>query len=387
MGRPITHTETPVTHNIIGTPVSVQDKNILLFQNEINIYEAAAQHPLPAFPTIDKLLRVGSTNDLVLLLRRHLKASGDLASSAPDDTVFDDQLRQSVEYFQWRHGLKVDGVVGNETCAELNILPEERIHQLRLNMQRWTQLSKKLGNRFLLVNIPEYQLHVVDKGQEVLSMKVIVGKPQRPTPELTSSITRIVFNPYWNVPHLIAQKDIVPKIIDNPEYLAENKIRIYNSPEDNARELNANDINWESAKENGFAYHFRQEPGSVNALGLVKFEFYNSHDVYLHDTPSKNLFDNDERDLSSGCVRLEKPFDLVSYFSQTDDNINEVKVQERLDKQSISYYKLKEPLRIFLVYMTSWVDKNDIVHYGKDIYWEDNENPQLAQNLAQNEEQ
>jgi len=373
--------------DLIGTPIAVenkspaivQDKTLTRFQDEINIYETAASNPLPAFPTMGKLLQAGDNDDLVFLLRQHLKASHDLTMSAPDTTVFDADLRRAVENFQWRHGLDVDGVVGNDTRMELNIMPEERIRQLRLNMQRWSQINSKLGHRFLLVNIPEYQLHLIDSGQEVLTMKVIVGKPERPTPELSSTISRIIFNPYWNVPNLIAQKDIIPKVIQDPDFLINNQIRILDNHENNARELSSSDVDWQNASENGFPYRFRQDPGMHNALGLVKFEFQNSHNVFLHDTPSKSLFANDDRDLSSGCIRLEKPFELVSYFIQNDERIDEEKVKERLDTEKISSLKVKVPLPIFIVYMTNWVDKNDVVHFGKDIYWQDSENPQLAQ--------
>src|SRR4029079_16322218 len=189
-----------------------------------------------------------------------------------------DNVTNAVIAFQSTHGLTPDGVVGNDTRDALNVSPEQRIMQIEVNMARWTKLSRELGDHYIMVNIPAFTMNLVENGNTVLSMKAIVGKPARPTPEIDSTVTRIIFNPYWNVPKLIAQKDIIPKIVNDPGYLDEMNIKILNrEDEDNSYEISPGDIDWQAAEVEGFRYHFRPEPGENNALGLVKFEFQNSH--------------------------------------------------------------------------------------------------------------
>lgn len=346
------------------------NKNVARLQQALPIYEAAARQPWPKIPPTHHILHVGTQSDTVLLIRERLKATRDLPATDSGGDIYDQALATAVALFQTRVGLKADGAVGNDTIAELNVPPQVRINAIRLNMQRWANLAGQLGDRFVIVNIPEYQLHLIDNGQEVLKMKVIVGKPTRPTPELSSTITQLEFNPYWDVPRLIAQKDIVPKQIEDPNYLAENNIHIYSAQERNTA-IDQQNIDWREADANGFKYHFRQEPGDKNALGRVRFEFSNSHDVYLHDTPAKNLFSSMIRDFSSGCVRLENPFNLVSYLTQNDDRLSNEKVQSIIASKKNTYFSLRRPIPIHLTYITAWVDDNGILHFARDIYKKD----------------
>jgi murein L,D-transpeptidase YcbB/YkuD len=306
-----------------------------------------------------------------MLLRARLKATHDLAADVPDSTKFDKELAAAVKVFQMRHGLNADGVVGDNTKAEMNIPASIRVAQIKLNMQRWADLAPTLGHRYLMVNIPEYQLHVIDNDKQVLTMKVVVGRPTRQTPELNSRITRIVFNPKWNVPSMIAKNDIIPKVIENPNYLTTNNIRIFNSDQENSYEVNREDVDWEDARENGFNYRFRQDAGVKNALGEVKFEFANTHDVYLHDTPAKGLFNADRRDFSSGCIRLEKPFALVDYLVQNDERINNEKINDTLASRVTTYFRVDHALPIVITYLTAWVDEQGLVHFTDDVYGRD----------------
>ena len=348
-------------------------------KTELPYYQDAVNHPdkypWPMIPATHRLLHLGIRENVVLLLRQRLKTTHDLDAQAPNTNVFDKDLAQAVKVFQWRHGLKADGVVGDDTRTAMNVSPEMRTRQIELNMQRWAQLSQEVGDRFVLVNIPEFELHVIDSNHDVLSMKIVVGRPTRQTPELTSEITRFELNPHWNVPHMIAQNDIVPKVIENGSYLNDNKIRIFNSQESDAYELSPGDVNWRDARENGFPYHFRQEPGIKNALGLVKFEFQNSHDVYLHDTPAKELFNKDVRDFSSGCIRLEKPFALVAYLAQGNEKINSEKIRDTLISKKTTYFHVSEPIPIAIAYLTSWVDDTGVVHFMDDVYHRDSGTP------------
>lgn len=353
--------------------------NYARLKAELPYYQEAANHPdkypWPTIPATKKLLHVGSHNDVVLLIKQRLKTTHDLDPNSPQTNVFDKPLAEAIKTFQSRHGLTPDGVIGTDTRNAMNVTPGVRAKQIEVNMQRWAEIAQDMGDRFVLVNIPEYQLHVIEHDHDALTMKVVVGKPTRQTPELSSEITRIVFNPYWNVPHTIARRDIIPKVLRDGSYLYTNKIRIFSSQEEDAYELSPREVNWEDAHENGFSYHFRQEPGIKNALGLVKFEFQNDHDVYLHDTPAKDLFAKDTRDFSSGCIRLEKPFALVAYLTQNDARINAEKVRSKLVSHKTSYFKIENPIPIYIAYLTTWVDSKGIVHFANDVYQRDSGTP------------
>ena len=337
-------------------------------------YQAAAAHPdkypWPLIPSGERILRPGVHDALVLLLRQRLRTTQDLADNNSHSLLFDKQMAAAVKTFQERHGLTPDAIVGNDTLAALNITPDVRVKQILLNMQRFQQMEREVNDRFVMVNIPEYQLHLVEDNKNVLTMKVIVGKPTRETPELESDITRMVFNPHWSVPHMIAQNDIVPKVIENPGYLNQNNIRIYNN-ESEGSEMSSYDVDWQDAQANGFQYHLRQDPGIKNALGLVKFEFQNSHDVYLHDTPAKELFSKDKRDFSSGCIRLEKPFALVAYLTQDDKRMDSEKIRTTLESRHTTYFTIQDPIPIYITYITAWVSEDGIVHFADDVYGKD----------------
>jgi murein L,D-transpeptidase YcbB/YkuD len=278
--------------------------------------------------------------------------------------------------FQSTHGLNPDGVVGNDTREALNISPEQRVMQIQVNMARWAKLSKELGDHYIIVNIPAFTMNLVENGNSVLNMKAIVGKPERPTPEIESTVTRIVLNPYWNVPKLIAQKDIIPKIINDPGYLDEMNIKILNREDDSdSYEIDPGEIDWQAVEAEGFQYHFRQDPGENNALGLVKFEFENSHDVYMHDTPAKELFDAEKRDFSSGCIRLEKPFELVTYLMAQNENWSEERMQSILDAGKTSYIKIARPMPVIIAYLTAFVDDSGQLQFRNDIYGWDQPDP------------
>ncbi len=198
--------------------------------------------------------------------------------------------------------------------------------------------------------------------------QAIVGKPERPTPEINSTVTRIVFNPYWNIPKMIAEEDIVPKAINNPDYLDDMHIRVFERQDTDAAELDPHDVDWNSAQDDGLQYHLRQDPGNDNALGLVKFEFPNSNDVYMHDTPAKNLFNLDKRAFSSGCIRLEKPFELVTYLMQDDPEWTNDMLEQILAANTTKYQKVSRPTRVIITYLTAWVDDEGDLQFRDDLY-------------------
>lgn len=349
-------------------PVSIAKLNYEILQHTLPIYENAVSHPWATIAS-DAALKPGKKNIAVLALRERLKATGDLQPE--NDTglmLFDPYLTEAVKHFQFTHGLNADGIVGSGTLYELNIPPEQRLMQIRVNMDRWAKLAHELGDRYILINIPAYRLELVDNGQRVLTMRAVVGKPERPTPEIISTVTRLVLNPYWNVPRSIARRDIIPKVIQNPDYLSENNIKIYDRQEVNATEIYPTEIDWEQALDNGFQYHLRQEPGEHNALGLVKFEFQNSDDIYLHDTPAKDLFDRDRRAFSSGCIRLERAFDLADYLMDSDPKWNDEMVYDILNQGKTKYIKVAKPTKVIITYLTTWVDDQGNLQFRDDLY-------------------
>ncbi len=349
-------------------PVSIANLNYEVLQRTLPIYENAVSHPWATIPG-DAALKPGKKNAAILALRERLRATGDLQPENDTGlTRFDPNLTEAVKHFQFTHGLNPDGVVGSATIYELNIPPEQRLMQIRVNMDRWAKLSRELNNRYILINIPAYRLELVDNGQRVLTMRAVVGKPERPTPELISTVTRLVLNPYWNVPRKIAQRDIIPKVIENPDYLTEMNIKIFNRQDINATEIYPADIDWNEAREDGFQYHFRQEPGEQNALGLVKFEFQNSDDIYMHDTPAKDLFDRDKRAFSSGCIRLERAFDLADYLMDSDPKWNDEIVYDLLTQGKTKYIKIAKPTKVIITYLTTWVDDEGNLQFRDDLY-------------------
>jgi L,D-transpeptidase YcbB len=358
-----TTTQLPASISLSSSKNSLTNKNVIALNEALRIYQAAAQHPWPVLST-PKSLKVGNKNALVPVLRERLYYSGDLPSIDNHDDTFDPALAKAIKSFQQRHGLTSNGVLGNSTLAALNVTPAERIKQIQINRQRWANLQ--LGNRYILVNIPDYTMSLFENDQRVLSMKTIVGKPQLPTPQLRSRITRLIFYPYWHVPAKIAKKDILPKVQEDPNYLDDMNIKILQRKKGQPTTIDENDIDWDEAESD--QYLFRQEPGEQNALGIVKFEFPNPYDVYMHDTSTKNLFNTYPRDLSHGCIRLEKPFDLVNYLMKNDTHWNRDKMQSIIEAMKTTYVQVIEPIPIIITYLTAWVDEQGKVNFRDDIY-------------------
>lgn len=359
-----------------GMPnMTMASKNFWQLNQALAFYQEAVKHPWPEIPEYPALLKPHTKSETVQILRKHLRMTGDLAPENDNGSnVYDSQLRDAVRVFQARHGMKTDGVVGKDTRMELNVPPEIRMRQIALNMQRWANLSGKLTDRYIMVNIPDFHMYLVENDQIVLSLRAIVGKPDLQTPELSSKITRIVFNPYWNIPDKIAQKDIAPKMLDDPDYMYKMHIRAFRQEDNDKTEVDPNYINWQSAVYNGVNYHLRQDPGPDNALGQIKFEFQNNHNVYMHDTSAKNLFDEEIRSFSHGCIRLENPLALADYLLQDNPNWNDERIEQVLLEGKTTYVKVMKPIPIFVTYITAWIDGSGRVNFRDDLYQLDEEN-------------
>jgi murein L,D-transpeptidase YcbB/YkuD len=327
------------------------------------------------WPAIDEgpKLQSGDCGPRVAQLRDRLAVTGDTRlTSEVMGACFDDQLADAVARFQRRHGLNPDGVAGARTLAALNVPVEQRIRQIQVNLERWRWMPAKLGSRYVWVNIPGYQMQVVEAGHVVKTLRTIVGQEERPTPELASRITYLEINPYWHVPPTIAGKDLLPKIQADPSFLARQNFRVYEGWGANAREISPYAVDWASLSEDHFPLRLRQEPAGRNALGRVKVMFPNAESVYIHDTPAKGLFGRSARSFSSGCVRVEDPLTLAGLLLGRQ-NWDQARLADAVASQQRQVVVLEEPVPVYLVYFTAWTTADGDLQFRDDIYGRDRE--------------
>src|SRR3954452_16592866 len=223
--------------------------------------------------------------------------AGDLDPAAVENDIYDSYVEAAVKRFQARHGISADGRPGALTMKALNIPAEQRLNQLRVNLTRLRSFNTKGAPRFVVCNIPAAQLEAIESGTVMSRHIAVAGKPDRPSPELNSNIVEINFNPYWTVPVSIVRKDLIPKMQAEPDYLEKNHIRVLDQK---GVEVTPGQINWYS--EEAVNFRFKQDPGDFNSLGTIRINFPSPHGVYMHDTPLKNLFGEDQRFHSSGCM-------------------------------------------------------------------------------------
>lgn len=317
-------------------------------------------------------LQDGDRGPRVAALRERLLASGDLERPpVSDPAAFDTMVTKAVRRFQTRHGQIADGVVGTETLDELNVPLSYRIRQLQLNLERWRWLPRDLGARHILVNIPGFELAVIDSGQRKAEMRVIVGRESRGTPILSSRVTCLEFNPYWNVPLNVARKDLLPRVQEDPDYLRERNIKVFSSWQPQAVELAVESVDWHDLDPWALAYRFRQEPGPENALGRIKFMFANPFNVYLHDTPDSGLFELSRRCFSSGCVRVEDPLALAAYLLDGRPQWTPERIEQAMTSGDNLPASLPAPLPVHILYFTAWVDESGAAHFRPDVYGRD----------------
>ena len=291
----------------------------------------------------------------VALLRERLHAEGDL----------DDDLGTAVRRFQWRHGLEQTGIVDSETLAALNVTAEARVNQIKLNMERWRWLPQDLGRRRIEVNIAAYELQVIDDDEVAMRMRVVVGKAYRRTPVFSDTVRYIVLNPNWHVPKSIAVQELIPRIQKDSTYLERFGMRLQTLGPD-ATDVDPRAVDWTAITAENFPYRLRQEPGRLNALGRMKFMFPNRYDVYLHDTPSRHLFEETQRDFSHGCIRVEKPIDLAIYLMKKSKWDREA-IEAALDEGTERSIYLSRPMPIHLLYFTAWADDDGTIQFREDI--------------------
>lgn len=316
-------------------------------------------------------LELGVRDERVARVRERLMASGDLNVSPGDPFLYDPELEQAVKGFQRRNGLEPDGIVGRRTIAAMNVSVQTRLRQLELNLRRVEKLVPQLQGRYIFVNIAGQEVEAVNHGAVEFHERVIVGTTLRQTPEITSHVNSITFNPYWYVPKSIAMADMLPKIRANPQYLQRQGIRVMQGWGDNIRELDPSRVDWSNPRINE-AYYLRQDPGPWNSLGSLKINFPNNDAIFLHDTPTQTLFGRQERNFSSGCVRVQNVAGLVSWIMQGDSpDWDALRVQSSVASGQFRNVYLAAPVPIFLTYLTAWVDPSGVVQFRDDVYARD----------------
>ena len=315
-------------------------------------------------------LKAASSGPRVQQLRQLLAETGDLVESSDGSDIFDETLEDAVKTFQRRHGLSADGVVGKQTLAELNRPVSARIDQIRINLERMRWFLHDIPSTFLVVDIAGFHVYLISERQVRWDTRAMVGTPFRKTPSFRSEIEYLVINPTWTIPPTILRKDTIPAIKKDPAYLSRKNISVLDR---NGRILDRSIIDWSQYSVNNFPFILRQEPGPNNALGLIKFIFPNPHFVFLHDTPSRNLFERTERAFSSGCIRVDQPFTLAEHLLNDPTQWNQETFHQIVDSGETKTVFLTEPLTVLLLYWTAHAEADGTVSFKRDIYGRDKE--------------
>jgi murein L,D-transpeptidase YcbB/YkuD len=317
-----------------------------------------------------RMMREGDDDERVPMLRKRLRITGDLSakSSYYDSTTFDSELTEAVKHFQKRNGLRETGRIEQSVYPVLNVTADQRLAQLKLNYDRLQGLSRGVEDRYVLVNVPAFQLEAVDKYEVQLRYRVIVGRTERQTPEVNAMIRAINFYPYWRVPESVATLDLIPRLKKEAGYLADEGIRVYTA---SGQELDPKIVDWSSPQ--ATTYRFKQDPGAKNALGLLRLDMSNQYGVYMHDTPMKNLFDQRSRPFSAGCVRVQNVFDLADWIAHYEPGWDQPgRVRQQLATGQQMELKLTRPVPVHFVYVTAWAEPSTgEVEFRQDIYGRD----------------
>jgi murein L,D-transpeptidase YcbB/YkuD len=315
----------------------------------------------PSLPAGLKL-KPGQTSPHVGLLAKRLAITGDYRGpTLHGPGRYDGQLVEAVQQFQRRHGLADEGAIGPAVVAAMNVPAQQRISQIELNLERWRWLPRELGDRYILVNIPEYRLEVWEGNRVPLTMKVVVGKKDTPTPIFNDEMTYLVFSPYWNVPPDIAKGETLPEVLNDPGFLDRMNMEVLDASGNAVDPLTID-------MEDPAKYRFRQRPGADNALGLVKFMFPNQHNVYLHDTPSDSLFARATRSFSHGCVRVEQPLAFAQYVLRDQPEWTRERIEQAMHAGEEKTVKLREAIPVYLGYWTARVSPDGQMQFRSDVY-------------------
>jgi len=312
--------------------------------------------------TVPKLEKDMEHPDIVKLRKRLIP------SAEEQNGRFDEALHEQVVLFQRINGLTPDGVVGKGTAETLNISVEDRIASIEANMERWRWMSDDLGERYIKVNIPNFEMQVIENDQPVFVCEAIVGKPFRQTPVFSAQMNHLVFAPTWTIPPTILWNDVIPAVKKNSAYLSQKNMDVLTR---DGKRINPSTIDWKNVSRSNFPYMVRQAPGKDNALGNVKFMFPNQHSVYIHDTPTRNLFVQTDRSFSSGCIRISKPMEFAAYLLQDKPEWTMAQMNNVIAQKKERTVFLSHPIPVHLLYMTAWAEEDGTVHFRRDIYERD----------------
>jgi murein L,D-transpeptidase YcbB/YkuD len=331
--------------------------------------EIAARGGWPTLQVSERL-SVGSRGPSVVALRQRLIITGDLDASAGDSNIYDSYVEGGMRRFQSRMGLSTTGSINRATLAALNVPVDRRIRQLETNIVRLRTWSGNLGNRYVVANIPAAAVETVENGHVATRHAAGVGKIDRQSPLLQTKIPEVNFNPTWTVPASIIRKDLIPKMRKEPGYLTENKIRIIGPSGEIAPER----VNWNS--DEATRYTFRQDPGGeFNSLGFVRINIPSPHGVYMHDTPSKGIFGDDFRFVSSGCIRVQNVRDYISFLLKETPGWDRAKIDETIASGERVNARIANPVPCYWVYITAWATPDGGVQFRDDIYNKDGLGP------------
>lgn len=317
---------------------------------------------------LGEALKPGMRDPRVPAIRARLKLTDSIGSSPTESETYDEELVEAVKQFQARQGLESDGVIGASTIVAINVPPQERIQSIVMAMERLRWMPEDLGQQYVIVNIAGFDLRRINGGNVEEHMAVVVGKPYHRTPVFSDSIRYVEFNPYWTVPPGIAANEELPKLRKNPESLSAQGFELVRGNQ----VINPTSIDWSRYGGGNFPFQIRQRPGANNALGRVKLMFPNEHNVYLHDSPARNLFSRNVRAFSHGCIRLARPLDLADQVLRAGGvaGWNRDRIDQVVASTKNTVVSLKNPLPVHITYMTAWVEGNS-VNFRPDIYGHD----------------
>jgi murein L,D-transpeptidase YcbB/YkuD len=328
------------------------------------IQAAGGWKPVPAGPP----LKLGVRDPRVIALRQRLMVTGDLRERSPDAALFDGPLREAVTRFQRRHGLEADGAVGPATLEALNVPVDARIDQIRANLERARWVLHEIQGNFVVVDIAGFRVLYLRDGEVVWTARAQVGQPYRKTPTFKAVLTYLVLNPTWTVPPSILEQDILPAVKRDPTYLQKRNLRVIDRQ---GQPVDARQLNWSRYRARNFPYLLRQEPGPRNALGRIKFMFPNRYAVYLHDTPNQALFDRPDRTFSSGCIRVERAFELAELLLNDPVRWSREALERAVASNVTRTVVLPRPVPVLLLYWTVDVSREGRIMFRKDVYERD----------------
>jgi len=309
-------------------------------------------------------LVLGNDKQSVIQLKRRLISSGDMPLVENVNTLFDAGTDLGVRFFQARHGLIVNGQVDEATWYAMNVPAATRLQQLYLNATRVQTMAANLSERYVVVNIPAATIEAVGGGMVEQRHTAVVGRVDRATPIMASKVSQINFNPYWHVPKSLIERDLTKYMQENPNYLAEQNIHIYDG---GGQEVSPASIDWTNLG-NAVNYMYRQEPGAANSMGHCKINFFNPYDCYLHDTPAKALFGENARFHSSGCVRVEGVNQLVNWLLRDNGDWDQSKVDATFESNQRLDVECKARVPLHTTYITAWANKQGTVSFRDDVY-------------------